>query len=292
MQAQLSCDQKRNRVSARRCRKATRISANSGASKIVINSRQDANCPWVSTGLFVELRRWQMKLSCDHASFAPQLQDENLLVFSASFIMPAPSTLDFLRPFLNRWSGGSSECRNTLNHTVDLRFITQIQSNMNTKVLSLVILIFVMIGSSYCQDKTDRKKENEQTFEVAKTENEWKVILSPDEFVVLREKGTEYAFTGEYNSFKGKGVFTCAGCDNVLFESKTKYDSGSGWPSFYKPVDASSVVLIEDNSLGMSRTEVVCAKCGGHLGHVFDDGPKPTGQRYCVNSISLDFIEK
>jgi peptide-methionine (R)-S-oxide reductase len=160
--------------------------------------------------------------------------------------------------------------------------------NMNTRIFTFLFLSFVLIGYTYCQDKSE-KNNRVGEYEITKTENEWKAILSPDEFVVLREKGTEYAFTGEFNDFKEKGVFTCAACNNELFDSNAKYNSGSGWPSFYKPIKPKSVALLKDNSMGMSRIEVVCAKCGGHLGHVFDDGPQPTGKRYCVNSVSMDF---
>jgi peptide-methionine (R)-S-oxide reductase len=104
----------------------------------------------------------------------------------------------------------------------------------------------------------------------------------------LRQKGTERAFTGKYYKNKESGVYYCAACDNPLFKSDTKYESGSGWPSFYEPIPG-GVESATDNSLGMARTEVLCARCGGHLGHVFDDGPDPTGLRYCINSISLDF---
>lgn len=127
---------------------------------------------------------------------------------------------------------------------------------------------------------------------VKKSEEEWQKELSPDQYRVLREKGTERAFTGKYYDHKAKGVYKCAACGQELFSSETKYESGSGWPSFYAPISDERVEEEKDTSLGMIRTEVLCSKCESHLGHVFDDGPPPTGQRYCMNSISLDFEEK
>lgn len=124
---------------------------------------------------------------------------------------------------------------------------------------------------------------------VVKTEQEWKKILTPEQYHILREKGTERAFTGKYWKSKEPGTYVCAGCGQELFSSKTKFDSGTGWPSFYDVIDKSKVELKDDYSYGMHRVEVVCSRCGGHLGHVFDDGPKPTGLRYCINSASLDF---
>jgi peptide-methionine (R)-S-oxide reductase len=127
---------------------------------------------------------------------------------------------------------------------------------------------------------------------VTKTEEEWKKLLSPEEYHVLREKGTEPAFSGKYLKNKKNGTYVCAGCGNPLFSSETKFDSGTGWPSFWSPVSEDSVEEKVDDRFGMHRTEVRCKKCGGHLGHVFGDSPTPSGQRYCINSVSLKFKEK
>lgn len=123
-------------------------------------------------------------------------------------------------------------------------------------------------------------------------EEEWKDKLTNEQYQVLRLKGTERPFTGKYWNNKEKGVYYCAGCGTPLFDSKSKFKSGSGWPSFSTPITESNINEAQDNSFNMRRTEVLCSKCGGHLGHVFNDGPKPTGLRYCMNSISLDFKQK
>lgn len=121
------------------------------------------------------------------------------------------------------------------------------------------------------------------------TDEQWRERLTPEEFRVLREHGTERAFTGDYYASKNDGVYLCAGCGQELFDSQHKFDSGTGWPSYFLPIDEEAVGKSEDSSFGMVRVEVHCSRCGGHLGHVFEDGPEPTGLRYCINSASLDF---
>jgi len=135
---------------------------------------------------------------------------------------------------------------------------------------------------------SERPEPRERTEELPSSEEEWRARLTPEQFEVLRNKRTERAFTGKYASTKDRGVYRCAACGAELFRSKAKYDSGTGWPSFFEPIARGAVELHEDRSFGMRRIEVTCARCGGHLGHLFDDGPRPTGERYCMNSVSLD----
>lgn len=167
------------------------------------------------------------------------------------------------------------------------------------KYLTLVLLVLSFVGMSACRHQAKADKKNTQNdskhvhsdaqFEIQKTDEQWKKELEPLAYEVLREHGTERAFTGKYHDLKKEGKYYCKACNNLLFSSEHKYDSKTGWPSFYKPHPNARIGTKVDNTFFMERTEVHCARCGGHLGHVFDDGPEPTGLRYCINSVSLTF---
>jgi methionine-R-sulfoxide reductase len=163
---------------------------------------------------------------------------------------------------------------------------------------SVLILLAVALMLTSCAQKSESPKpikektvmeNNSDTTKVVKTEEEWRSFLTPEQYHVLREKGTEAPFTGKLLLNKEKGVYTCAACGNELFTSDMKFDSHCGWPSFDKEIAGGKIKTHIDTSYGMVRTEIMCAKCGGHLGHLFDDGPTETGARYCVNSLSIDF---
>jgi methionine-R-sulfoxide reductase len=160
---------------------------------------------------------------------------------------------------------------------------------MNIKYLSILLMIFISLVS--CAQKNNPSKAQKEP-EIKLSEKEWRAKLTPQQYFILREKGTERAFSGEFVMTKEKGTYKCAGCGEPLFTDEMKFESHCGWPSFDREVEGGKIVQSVDNSHGMQRIEITCAKCGGHLGHIFDDGPTKTGQRYCVNSLSLTFEPK
>jgi peptide-methionine (R)-S-oxide reductase len=166
---------------------------------------------------------------------------------------------------------------------------------------TLFVLLFLLEACGFSQSSKPAKMEtsnnskpnpvysNEDSSKLNLSEEEWQKILPKDVYYVARQKGTERPWTSPYETLKDKGTYYCAACGNALFVSNTKFESGCGWPSFYQPISKTSIIYAEDNELGMKRTEVMCGRCKSHLGHVFDDGPPPTGLRYCINGVVLDF---
>ncbi len=174
---------------------------------------------------------------------------------------------------------------------------------MKKTILYLLCLITVQScsGSTLQQTQTtmeDTTKNNNPHFsrtdttKISVPEDAWKKILSPEVYYIARQKGTERPWTSKFEDFKELGTYYCAVCGNALFKSNTKFDSGCGWPSFFEPLTKTSIIYLQDNTLGMKRTEVQCGRCESHLGHVFEDGPPPTGLRYCINGVVLDFVPK
>lgn len=167
----------------------------------------------------------------------------------------------------------------------------------NTTILLLLSIVMMSCRSQANQKPENMEKENKiysntDTNKVVLDDKEWQEVLTPEQYFVARQKGTERPFTSKYEHFESVGTYYCAACGNPLFKSNAKFDSGCGWPSFFEPLSKSSLIYQPDHTHGMERTEVLCGRCKSHLGHVFDDGPPPTGLRYCMNGVVLDFKEE
>jgi peptide-methionine (R)-S-oxide reductase len=172
-----------------------------------------------------------------------------------------------------------------------------------SKLLLLTSLIYCQMAFTSCSYNAginhsdnallnNNNQMNDDSTKVIKTDSEWKAQLTPEQYDVLRKKGTERPFTSKWEEHYDGGTYACVACGNELFKSESKFDAGCGWPSFFEALDSTKIITSIDKTYGMQRVEIMCAKCGGHLGHVFDDGPKPTGLRYCVNGVALDFLKK
>jgi peptide-methionine (R)-S-oxide reductase len=174
-------------------------------------------------------------------------------------------------------------------------------------IKQVILIVFIAFSSQQCRSQATSEKKQEKNITMTKKENpvysktdstkvnmseeEWKKVLPPDIYYIARQKGTERPWTSRFEKFYEAGTYYCAACGNPLFKSDTKFDSGCGWPSFYEPISKGSIIYIPDNTHGMNRTETQCGRCKAHLGHVFDDGPPPTGLRYCINGVVLDFAK-
>jgi len=232
------------------------------AHKIVSPETYDCNLCAISYGAFSMKKKWSI--------YIETLPFKSTFTYKDKFSKNGYSNIKFPSVFIR-----SNEKLDEIISATEINGIKSLDQLID------------LLNQKLYQQGIDMKKQNKNEL----TEEEWKKKLTPEEFHILREKGTERPFTGEYDKFYKDGTYKCAGCGTELFTSSSKYDSGCGWPAFYEAMPE-KIQESADNSFGMTRVEITCENCGGHLGHVFNDGPQPSGLRYCVNSISLDFDSK